>query len=69
MAGVFLSIQNIEARNKRLEAQIAHVNAFRDKDANMLQQADQEGFVLKSQLQGKGSIKGKIQTEIQIFKI
>ena len=44
--------KNIEARNKQLEAQIAHINALRDKDANMLQQADQEVFVLKSQFQG-----------------
>ena len=43
------SYKNIEARNKQLEAQIAHMNALRDKDANMLQQADQEVFVLKSQ--------------------
>ena len=34
--------KNIEARNKQLEAQIAHVNACRDEDANMFQEADQE---------------------------
>ena len=34
--------KNIEARNKQLEAQISHVNACRDEDANMFQQADQE---------------------------
>ena len=34
--------KNIEARNKQLEAQIAHVNFCRDEDGNMLQQADQE---------------------------
>ena len=27
--------KNIEARNKQLEAQISHVNACRDEDANM----------------------------------
>ena len=34
--------KNIEARNKQLEAQIAHVNACRDEDTNMFQQTDQE---------------------------
>ena len=34
--------KNIEARNKQLEAQIAHVNACRDEDVNMFQQTDQE---------------------------
>ena len=34
--------KNIEARNKQLEAQIAHVNFCRDEDANMLQEVDQE---------------------------
>ena len=30
--------KNIETRNKQLEAQIAHVNACRDEDANMFEQ-------------------------------
>ena len=34
--------KNIEARNKQLEAQLAHVNACRDEDTNMFQQANQE---------------------------
>ena len=34
--------KNIEARNKQLEAQIAHVNDCRDEDANMFEQAVQE---------------------------
>ena len=37
--------KNIEARNKQLEA-------WREEDSNLLQQADQEASVLKSQLQG-----------------
>ena len=37
--------KNIEARNKQLEA-------WREEDSNLLQQADQEVSVLKSQLQG-----------------
>ena len=34
--------KNIEGRNKQLEAQLAHVNACRDEDTNMFQQANQE---------------------------
>ena len=37
--------KNIDARNKQLEA-------WREEDSNLLQQADQEVSVLKSQLQG-----------------
>ena len=63
------SYKNIEARNKQLEAQKAHVNALRDKDANMLQQADQEVFVLKSELQGLSNEKDRLKEKYkQKFK-
>ena len=34
--------KNLEARNKQLEAERTHVNACRDEDTNMFQQANQE---------------------------
>ena len=50
-----------DKRNKQLEAQIANVNALRYTDANMLQQADQEVFVLKSPLQGLSNEKDRLK--------
>ena len=40
--GWFSTYKNIERRNKQLEAKISHVNAYRDEDANMFQQGNQE---------------------------
>ena len=52
-----------------MEAQLAHVNACRAEDTNLLQQADHEVFALKCQLQGMNNEKDQLQEKYkQKFK-